>query len=188
MLILASGSPRRKELIELLGIPFCVEVSQADENLKEPLPPDETVKELSFRKAEAVAKNHKNEIVLGVDTVVFCGGQILGKPKNEEDAKRMLRLLSGRTHEVYSGFTLIKDGKRYSESVCTSVHFSVLSENEIDAYIASGEPMDKAGAYGIQGKAAKFVVGIEGDYHSVVGLPVQRIYKALCDEYGVTFS
>lgn len=188
MLILASASPRRKELIAHLGIPFEICVSDADERLENPLSPDETVKELSKRKAEAVAAARPDDIVLGVDTVVSIDGQILGKPKDEEDARYMLRLLSGRTHTVYSGFTLIGQGKTYTESVATNVTFASLSEDEIEGYIASGEPMDKAGAYGVQGLGGRYVIGVEGDYHSVVGLPLQRIYIALRDIYGVEFQ
>ena len=188
MLILASASPRRRELIARLGIPFEICVSDADESLTAPLPPDETVKELSKRKAAAVAKMRPDDLVLGVDTVVSIDGRILGKPKDKADARQMLRLLSGRTHTVYSGFTLIGQGKTYTESVATNVAFASMSEREIENYIASGEPTDKAGAYGIQGQGGLFVTGIEGDYYTVVGLPLQRIYIALRDVFGVDFQ
>ena len=179
---------RRKELIAHLGIPFEICVSDADERLDGPLSPAETVKELSKRKAKAVAATHPDDIILGVDTVVSIDGRILGKPKDTEDARAMLRLLSGRTHTVYSGFTLTGKAGTYSESVATRVTFAQMSDLEIESYIASREPMDKAGAYGIQGLGGRYVIGMEGDYHSVVGLPLQRIYIALRDRYGVEFK
>ena len=123
-----------------------------------------------------------------VDTVVSIDGRILGKPKDKADARQMLRLLSGRTHTVYSGFTLIGQGQTSTESVATNVAFASMSEREIENYIASGEPTDKAGAYGIQGQGGLFVTGIEGDYYTVVGLPLQRIYIALRDVFGVDFQ
>ena len=144
MLILASKSPRRKELMELLGVPFEIHQKDIDETPVHPLSPEETVRFLSAKKAEAVAVEHPFDLVLGVDTLVFAQGQILGKPKDPRDAKRMLRLLSGCTHTVFSGFTILGKGKAYSESVSTKVQFAPLSEEEIDRYIASGEPMDKA--------------------------------------------
>ena len=184
MLILASSSPRRKELVARLGVPYEICPSNADEHVCALLAPAELVKALSRRKAEEVASRRPDGLVLGVDTVVALDGRILGKPKDERDAKEMLRLLSGRTHEVYSGFTLIGSGKVYSESVCTTVRFASLSDEEIERYIASGEPADKAGAYGIQGLGGLFVRGIAGDYYNVVGFPLQSIYEALKKEFG----
>lgn len=194
MLILASRSPRRKELIGYLGIPFEICPSDADETIECPLPPDETVKILSARKAEAAAcaranagKGDKNDIILGVDTVVYAEREILGKPRDRKDATRMLHLLSGKTHEVFSGFTLMRGKQVYSECQRTAVHFAPLSEEEIAWYVSTGEPMDKAGAYGIQGRGGLFVTGIEGNYHSVMGLPVERIYLVLKNQFGVSF-
>lgn len=185
MLILASGSPRRMELIRLLGISFEVCSSHADEYITRRLPPDKTAILLSRRKARDVAKTHPHDLVLGVDTLVFAQNEILGKPKDKQDAVRMLHLLSGKSHRVYTGFTLLKDNQSYSESVCTEVIFASLSEKEIEKYIATGEPLDKAGAYGIQGQGACFVENIRGDYYSVMGLPVQRIYTVLKNVFGV---
>ena len=183
MLILASASPRRKELIARLGVPFEVVVSGADEELCRLLRPEELVKELSRRKAEAVHRLRPDDLVLGADTVVVLDGRILGKPRDRKDAREMLRALSGRSHEVCSGVTLISREKTVCESVTTTVRFAALDEEEIDAYIDSGEPADKAGAYGIQGLGGRFVTGISGDYYNVVGLPLQRVYTLLRKEF-----
>lgn len=188
MLILASKSPRRRELIARLGVPYEVCASDADESVCGLLAPDEYVKTLALRKAQAAANTHPGDVVLGVDTVVVLDGRILGKPQNICDAAQMLRALSGRSHEVFSGFALIGDGKVYSESVRTTVRFAALSDEEIARYVASGEPMDKAGAYGIQGEGALLVEGISGDYYNVVGLPLQRIYAVLKSDFGVVFK
>ena len=188
MLILASSSPRRKELTARLGLPFEVCVSDVDERVCGLTAPDELVRELSLRKARAAAETHPFDIVLGADTVVAIDGRILGKPANEKDAAAMLRLLSGRSHDVYSGFTLIGNGRTYTESVCTTVRFKELTDGEIEAYIATGEPTDKAGAYGIQGRGGLFVTGISGDYYNVVGLPLNGVYTALKDIFGVKFG
>lgn len=179
-IILASGSPRRKELLNQLGIEFEVIPADVDETLEEGLSPEEAVKQLSLKKAAAVAKMHPGKIVLGADTVVAYDGEILGKPEDENDALDMLLLLSGRTHHVYTGVALIyPDGKVKSFSESTEV---VMYENDrqlIKEYIATGEPMDKAGAYGIQGMGAILVKEIRGDYNNVVGLPVARITRIL---------
>ena len=185
MLVLASQSPRRRELIARLGLPYEVQTSNADESVCGLLRPLELVIELSRRKAEAVAKERPEDLVLGVDTVVVLDGRILGKPKDADDARSMLHLLSGRSHEVCSGFTLISRDKTYSECVSTTVRFAVLTQREIEEYVASGEPLDKAGAYGIQGLGGLFVTGIVGDYYNVVGFPLNAIYDALKNRYGV---
>ena len=179
-IILASGSPRRRELMELAGYTFTVEVSDADENVAEE-DPGRMVEELSLRKATAVAALHQGDKgncrIIGADTIVVLEGRVLGKPEDEKDAARMLRALSGRSHEVYTGVSILtmKDGAvtgRRQFHECTRVRMREISEEEIASYIRTGEPMDKAGAYGIQGKAAIFISGIEGDYFNVVGLPV----------------
>ena len=188
MLILASKSPRREELIARLGIKYAICPGNADETLTSVLPPDETVKVLSRRKAEAVFATHPDDLVLGVDTVVYCDGTILGKPATQAVAKEMLRSLSGKTHTVYSGFTLLSKEKCYSEAVATEVTFAPLSDAEIARYVASGDSMDKAGAYGIQGQAGLFVEKIHGDYNSVVGLPLAAVYAALKREFEVDFN
>lgn len=185
-IILASGSPRRRELLEQTGYEFEIEVSDADENIQAD-DPGELVEQLSFRKADAVARKHLQEqacMVIGADTVVVQDREVLGKPNGEQGAVEMLKELSGRTHQVYTGVSLflIKDGKltaSQSFHVCTDVTMRPMSDREIADYVATGEPMDKAGAYGIQGKAAVFISGIHGDYYNVVGLPVCETVQQL---------
>ena len=183
-IILASGSPRRRELLAQAGFEFKVEVSNADENVVEESP-EQMVEELAARKAEAVVRLHNkaedNCLVIGADTIVVLEGKVLGKPVDEEDAKTMLASLSGRTHQVYTGVALfyVKKGaveKKETFYECTDVP---MSEQEIADYVASGDPLDKAGAYGIQGPAAVFISGIKGDYYNVVGLPISKIYHKL---------
>lgn len=176
-LILASGSPRRAELLRAAGIDFTVTIADLDETvLPNELPRDYVVR-LSREKAQAVAA--EGELVLGADTTVVMLNEILGKPMDENDARRMLRLLSGKWHEVLTGVSLVNGTKVTSEVAVTRVKFAKLSEEEMDWYVASGEPMDKAGAYGIQGYASRFVERIEGSYSNVVGLPVQMVYRML---------
>lgn len=172
-LILASQSPRRKELLTLLGRPFQVQVASVDETMED-LPIDQAVARLSYRKATAIGVE-KDQIVIGADTVVVLGGQVLGKPRDAEDAIRMLHSLSGKTHQVMTGVCVIKGEKVLTHTEVTEVTFRTLTDREIDDYVATNEPMDKAGAYGIQGGAARFVEGIRGDYYNVVGLPVCRL-------------
>ena len=180
-LILASASPRRAELLRQIGIPFRRVVSGVDEDLQDPADPEEHVRELSRRKAEDVAGPLSSGIVLGADTVVVLDEHILGKPADEKEAAEMLAMLSGRTHQVYTGLTLIDAGSRASVShvEVTEVTFRKLAEDEIAAYAATGEPLDKAGAYGIQGKGALLVSGIRGCYFNVVGLPLGGLLTAL---------
>ena len=170
-IIIASASPRRKEILENHGIPFKIEVSDVDES-HEKMHPAKLVEELSKRKAKAVFQKFPSEIVLGADTVVALDGRIYGKPQDKAEAREMLKALSGRVHEVLTGIAWVKDGHTFSEVVTTNVKFAQLAETEIDRYIESGEPMDKAGAYALQGKAAVFIEGIEGSYTNVVGLPL----------------
>jgi len=182
-LILASGSPRRRSILEMAGHLQEVRVSSADEETTETVP-DRLVEELSKRKAYDVAREVEDGIVLGADTVVACGGEILGKPADEEDAKRMLERISGRAHEVCTGVTLVcKEGGtvRWTETFheVTKVFVSPLSDEEIDEYVNTGEPLDKAGAYGIQGYFGKHIGRIEGDYFNVVGLPAAAVYERL---------
>lgn len=183
-LILASGSPRRKEILETMGIPFCVDVSDADESFIGT--PEETVLELSLRKAEAVAKNHPEEIVLAADTIVCCDGKILGKPSSPEHAAQMLRMLSGNWHSVFTGVALIdvSSGKRIVKADETRVHFTALSDREIEAYISTHEPDDKAGAYAVQGIGGMFIDRIEGSYSNVVGLPMALLRSMLLEIIG----
>ncbi|MCD8096463.1 MAG: Maf family protein [Lachnospiraceae bacterium] len=179
-IILASGSPRRRELLTQIGVSFEVHKAEGEEKLTTDVP-QEVVRELSMQKAREVAGKVSGDLYIGADTVVAVDGQILGKPKDEEDAVRMLRLLQGRAHDVATGVAVIfTDGQEpLSFAETTRVHVFPMTEEEICAYVQSGEPMDKAGAYGIQGLFAAYVSGIEGDYNNVVGLPVGRLYQEL---------
>lgn len=176
--ILASASPRRKELLSQIGLEFEIKVSDADENISESLLPDELVKRLSKIKATAVREelsanfSDEENAIIGADTVVYLNGEILGKPKDEEDAFRMLRALSGVSHSVFTGVTILLPGETITFANETKVTFDTLSDEEIRKYIASKEPMDKAGAYGIQGLGGAFVTSIEGEYANVVGFPI----------------
>ena len=176
--ILASQSPRRKELMGLFHIPFIVRVSDADETMDPSLTAAEAVAQVSRRKAEAVIRGN-DDVVIAADTIVVCAGEILGKPKNEADASRMLHLLSNRDHQVMTGMTLMRGEKSITHTEITDIHFRQLSDREINAYIRTGEPMDKAGSYGIQGGAALFVDRMVGDYYNVMGLPVCRLGQLL---------
>ena len=185
-LILASASPRRRELLSLTGLPFMVMAGNGEEIISTE-DPARAVSELSRQKAEAVLlRAEDGDTVIGADTVVALEGRILGKPADEADAFRMLRMLQGRDHAVYTGVTILKKNSgtapvTFAER--TAVHVLPMSDEEIRAYIATGEPMDKAGAYGIQGRFAVYVAGIEGDYQNVVGLPVSRLYGYLKGEH-----
>lgn len=177
-LILASGSPRRKELLSLFRIPFTVIPADVDETMDPAKAPCDEVARLSAKKARAV-KRGPDDVVIAADTIVVCEGKVLGKPKSEENAYAMLSLLSGRDHQVMTGCTVLRGEKCETFTEVTDLHFRTLSEREIRAYIASGEPMDKAGAYGIQGGAALFCRRMEGDYYNVMGLPVCRLWQTL---------
>ena len=179
-IILASASPRRRELLEQAGISFEVIVSDAEEIITKVIP-GEIVEELSCCKAQVVAAVHPEQIVLGSDTVVVQNGEILGKPKDEADARRMLLELQGNTHQVYTGVTLIRGDKKVSFHEYADVKVYPMTMEEIENYIATGEPMDKAGAYGIQGRFGIFVEGIKGDYNTIVGLPIARVYHELLE-------
>ena len=176
--ILASQSPRRKELLGLFRIPFSIQVPDADETMDPGAPAAEQVALVSRRKAEAVQRD-PGDVVIAADTIVVCAGQILGKPKDTADARRMLRLLSGRDHQVMTGMTVLRDDRCLTCTEITDIHFRDLSDHESDAYIRTGEPMDKAGSYGIQGGAALFAERMVGDYYNVMGLPVCRLGQLL---------
>ena len=177
--ILASASPRRKELLSLMCENFRVIPSDCDEKIPEDVTPELAPEYLSGIKCRCIASVYDLSVVIGCDTVVICDGEVLGKPVDEADAIRMLKMLSGKTHHVVTGVTLGR-GCRYSSfSVDTAVTFRELSDQEIKAYVKSGEPMDKAGAYGIQGRFAAYIKGIDGDYANVVGLPVGRLYQEI---------
>ena len=182
-LILASGSPRRSEILKNAGYEFSVKPSSADESLPDGILPEDAVKLLSERKADA-AKIGLDEVVLSADTVVSLENSILGKPRDSAEAFAMLKSLSGRTHSVYTGVTIKSADKKCVFAVKTDVVFYPLSDDEINAYIATKEPFDKAGAYGIQGRAAVFAEKIDGDYYSVVGLPLSKCARTL-REFGI---
>lgn len=179
-MILASQSPRRKELLGFITSDFRVIPAVGEEKVPEGASPEETVLLLSRQKAEEIAREHKGEIIIAADTIVSIDGEILGKPRGEAHAFEMLRKLSGRVHSVFTGVCVIfAEGKIESFAEETKVEFYELSDAEINAYIATGDPMDKAGAYGIQEKGAANVKGIVGDFYNVMGLPVGRLARCL---------
>ena len=177
-LILASQSPRRKELLGLFHIPFTVRVADIDEAMDPTKPPIDEVARVSRQKAVAEERGAA-DVVIAADTIVVCDGITLGKPKDEADAKAMLSMLSGRDHQVMTGVTVLRGEAGETFTEVTDIHFRRISNREIDAYVASGEPMDKAGAYGIQGGAALFAEKMVGDYYNVMGLPVCRLWMTL---------
>ena len=176
-IILASASPRRKELLSQIEVNFEIIKAEKEEHITSSIP-TEVVKELSMQKAKEVAAKCDGSIIIGADTKVAMEGQILGKPKDRADAMRMLRLLQGKKHQVITGVTvLLGSTKTRSFAEVTDVSLYPMTDAQIERYIATGEPMDKAGAYGIQGRFAAYVRGIEGDYNNVVGLPIGRLYQ-----------
>ncbi|WP_438495297.1 Maf family protein [Paenibacillus sp. IHBB 3054] len=183
LIILASGSPRRRELLSLLGLPFEVISSDADESTPPEFTPEMIVRSLALRKAEAVvpAAGKRNAVIVGSDTIVVLDDKVLGKPVDEQDSRVMLGMLQGKTHQVYTGVACIglPEGKILVEHRVTSVTMRALSEEEISAYIATGEPADKAGSYAIQGLGATLVEKIEGCYFNVVGLPLSLLERML---------
>lgn len=179
MLILASSSPRRADLLQAAGIPFRACPVSVDEAVPRLEPPGDHVRRLAREKAEAARVAYPEDVVLGADTIVLVGGEILGKPRDTADAVRMLRVLSGREHEVLTGVAIVATRGSAVEVARTRVWFNPLSENEIAEYVASGEPMDKAGGYGIQGMGSRFIDRIQGSYANVVGLPVALVYRLL---------
>ena len=181
-IVLASGSPRRRELMHQMGIDdFEILPARGEENAPEGLTPAQLVEQLALQKAREVAALRPDCAVIGADTVVALGDEVLGKPESEARAKEMLRALSGRHHQVYTGVAVLAGGEEYTHVECTEVEFRALTDEEIDAYVATGEPMDKAGAYGIQGRACTLIRGIRGDYYNVVGLPVCALHEMLAE-------
>ncbi len=178
-LILASASPRRRELLSLITDRFEILPSDAEEVVPSSINANETAEYLAVLKAKAVAQKYPEKTVIGADTCVVIDNIILGKPKNKENARQMMKLLSGKTHKVITGCAIVENNKITSFSVETEVEFYPLDDTEIEEYINTPEPYDKAGGYGIQGKAALFVKGIKGDYFNVVGLPVAELNKRL---------
>ena len=184
-LVLASSSPRRTELLNRAGWPHEVIVAGIDESVRPNEKPAPYVERLARSKAEAVAQRLEEGVVLGADTTVVVENQILGQPQDDADARRMLRLLSGKWHDVLTGVALVRvGGETRVAHETTRVRFAEMSESEIDWYIASGEPVGKAGAYGIQGKAALFIEEIEGDYFNIMGLSIRLIYELAADFRG----
>jgi septum formation protein len=177
--ILASASQRRKELLEKAGIKFKIVESEFEEHFDSDLQPHLIAEKLSSEKAKAVYKKFTDSIIIAADTLVVCDGEILGKPKDEQDAKRILSILSGKKHSIITGFTIINGEKIITKSEETKVFMRKISEAEIDSYIATKEPFGKAGAYAIQGNARKFIEKIEGDLSNVIGLPIQALLKSL---------
>ena len=186
-IILASGSPRRKEILEQVGIEFSV-ITSNDEEVIQKSSPEEIVEELATRKACSVASDmEEGTIVIGADTMVAIDGQVMGKPKDEGNAKDMIRKLQGKKHQVYTGVcAVVKEAGKEDRLIhfveATHVWVHSMTEAQIDAYVATGEPLDKAGAYGIQGKFAVYIEKIEGDYLNIVGFPVSKLYERLLEE------
>ena len=180
-LVLASASPRRVTLLRQVGAEFTVEDPGPDRAWPGSAEPRHGVRALALEKAVKVAARRPGAVVIGADTVVVLRGVRLGKPQDRTEAVSMLRRLHGRSHEVWTGIAVVKDGEKRTAAECARVRFMRLTESEIDCYVATGEPLDKAGGYGIQGVAAQFVRGIEGDYSTVVGLPLARLRQVLAD-------
>lgn len=185
-IILASASPRRKELLKQIGLKFTTEPSQFEEEIKPGMKPEKLVKQLSLKKCQIVASRHTNAIVISADTLVVLEGKILGKPRTSENARRMLRSLSGKTHSVITGFTIIdaQSSQSVTRVIKTKVYLKRMEKKEIKAYVKTGEPLDKAGAYGIQELGGIFVEKIEGDYFNVVGLPLFALAEEL-EKFGI---
>ena len=183
-LILASASPRRVDLLRGAGYDFDVEPAHVDESALAGEAPREYVVRVAALKARAVAAHHRGDIVLAADTTVVVDGEMLAKPADDDDARRMLRQLAGRTHEVLTGVTVIAAGLERSEVAATAVRFHSITAADIDWYVATGEPRDKAGAYGVQGLASRFVAAVDGSYSNVVGLPIPAV-RALLETAGL---
>lgn len=177
--VLASESPRRRELLSSLEVNYITCSSAIEEVFNPSLPIEEAIQDVAFQKANAVVSQFPNDVIIGADTIVVYEGQILGKPKDDEDAKQMLQMLSGKTHYVLTGVAILSEGKKETFVEKTEVVFYELEEQLIDSYIATKEPRDKAGAYGIQGKGCILVKEIRGDYFNVVGLPLATLFRKL---------
>ena len=178
-LILASQSPRRKEILSILNIPFDIIVADIEENIDESKPLRGEIEKLSFLKANEVYKDHKDATVIGSDTIVTLDNRILGKPKSIEVARDMIRLLQDNKHQVITAVTIISAKMSETFSVVSDVYFYPMSEEEIDGYVSCNEPLDKAGAYAIQGLGSKFIRKIDGDYYAIMGLPIAEVYHRL---------
>lgn len=183
-IVLASASPRRQELLRQVGLTFRIIPSQVNEEITEPMSPGALVEHLSLMKAQAVASQVPDALVLGSDTIVVVDGDVLGKPRDRADAIAMLQRLSGRAHEVMTGVALVCSERHMVAHEVTKVRFASLTGEQIERYVDSGEPMDKAGSYGIQGRASAMISSIDGDYFNVVGLPLCRTVQML-SHFGV---
>ena len=181
MIILASSSPRRRELLSMIGLHYVIETSGEEEIQPHGLPPAEFVKTLALQKAQPVADLHPEDCVIGADTIVYLEGDILGKPHTPEVAKAYLTRMQGKQHLVFTGVAVLKNGKSDVRHCETRVTFAPMTQREIEAYVATGEPLDKAGAYGVQGPGGIFVERVEGNYFNVIGLPLPLLYKMLID-------
>ena len=182
-LILASGSPRRSELLVAVGWEFTKHAADIDESERDGESPEEYVVRLACEKAEAVAGNYPDEIVLGADTTVVIDGQILGKPVDLPDARRMLKILSGNWHDVLTGVAVVEKGQTRSAMQRTRVKFAPITDDEINFLAERGDPLDKAGAYAVQAQAALFIEGIEGDHWNVTGLPISLVYRLITNSF-----
>lgn len=178
-LILASQSARRKELLAKIGIPFTVDAADIDETIDLSKPIREEIQQLAYRKAKTVWNRHPEAVIIGADTVVVSDQKVMGKPKTATEAEEMLHRLSGKTHQVITGFCILSSLRCHKDVSVAQVTFASIDEEEIHAYVSEGEPMDKAGAYAIQGRGACFITAIEGDFYTIMGLPVQRVYAEL---------
>lgn len=178
-IILASQSPRRKELLEKTGCSFIIEAADIDETIDQSKPLTDEILRLSRSKAAHILQRHPDSLVIGSDTIVTIDGNVLGKPADKNDAMEMLRSLSGRTHQVITGLCILSSQKEYLFVSVNDVSFAVLTEDEIEKYVNTGEPMDKAGAYAIQGIASRYITGINGDYYAIMGLPLCAVYEEL---------
>lgn len=176
-IVLASGSPRRSEILTSVGWRFVKDVPDVDESVRDGEPADEYVVRLAREKADAVADRHPDRLVLAADTTVVVGGEIVGKPVDEDDARNMIRKLSGNWHEVLTGVAVVRNGSVGAGLERTSVKFTEMLPEEVEFLVKEGSPLDKAGAYAVQAQAALFIERIEGDYWNVVGLPVQLVYR-----------
>ena len=184
-IILASQSPRRRELLEKCGVSFTCDPADIDETMDLSNHLNTEIQNLAYRKAEEVLKRHPEALVIGSDTIVVLNGEVLGKPKDEADATRMLKELQGNTHEVVTGLCFLSQKRKYTDVSISKVTFAPMSDEEIGEYISTGECMDKAGAYGIQGFGGKYIQKIEGDYYTIMGLPLNLVYEELknCNQY-----
>lgn len=181
MIILASSSPRRRELLTMIGLDYIIKSSGEEEVQPHGFAPAEFVKTLALQKAQPVADLHPHDCVIGADTIVYLDGDILGKPDSPEMAKSYLTRMQGRSHVVYTGVAVLKNGKADVRHCETTVTFAPMTRLEIESYVATGEPLDKAGAYGVQGPGGVFVERIEGNYFNVIGMPLPLLYRMLID-------